>query len=146
MSYYGYIRERKLHPEPSAKPQITSFADVTLALLVIFLITASAAVAIIPVKLPDAEHISSRDANLAEVITVTKAGEFYYGDSEPMKGKDLWMALTAIKADRHWDVTMIRADKDTPCEHIRTLVTCLQGLGVDEICFLLEKDESGGGD
>ena len=36
---------------------------------------------------------------------------------------------------------MIRADKDTPCEYIGILVSCLQGLGVDEICFVMGQEQ-----
>jgi len=69
---YGYIRERPREPEPSAKPQITSFADVTLVLLVIFLVSASAAVEMVALTLPEAEHTVSRDINLAVTISIAK--------------------------------------------------------------------------
>jgi biopolymer transport protein ExbD len=146
MSYYGYIRERKLPPEPSARPQITSFADVTLALLVIFLVTASAALQLIPVALPDAENTSARDVAIARTVSVTKDGKFYYEeDDTPIEGKNLWAALKDIKASDDWPRAMIRADKDTPCEHLTILVTCLQGLGVDEICFVMKEEGAPGG-
>jgi len=69
---YGYIRERPREPEPSAKPQITSFADVTLVLLVIFLVSASAAVEMVALTLPEAERTVSRDVNLAVTISIAK--------------------------------------------------------------------------
>ncbi len=145
MAYYGYLRERKMPSMPAAKPQITSFADVTLALLVIFLVTASAALSMVEVALPDAENTASRDVNLAVTISVSKDGKFYFEDyAEPIttKGKDLWTALTEIKGSSDWPVAMIRADTDTPCEHVTVLVTCLQGLGVDEMCFVMKEEES----
>jgi biopolymer transport protein ExbD len=68
---YGYGRYRRQGYEPSAKPQITSFADVTLVLLVIFLVSASAAIEMVSVSLPDAKHAASRDINLAVTISVS---------------------------------------------------------------------------
>jgi len=139
MGYYGYIRERKHPPEPAAKPQITSFADVTLVLLTIFLVTASAALALIELSLPDADHTASRDVNLAITISVTKDGTFYFEDNpEPIEGKNLWTVLNATKRTADWPVAIVRADKDTPCEHLADLVACLQGLGVDELCFMMD--------
>ncbi len=103
MAYYGYIRERKLPPEPAARPQITSFADVTLALLVIFLVTASAALQLIPLALPDAENTSTRDVALARTLSVTKDGKFYYEDDDTaIEGRNLWAALRDIKGGDEW--------------------------------------------
>ncbi len=142
MPYYGYIRERRRPPQPSAKPQITSFADVTLALLVIFLVTASASLALIELSLPDADNTASRDMNLAVTISVSKEGKYYFEDDDTaIIGKNLWAALKEIKGQIDWPIAMIRADKDTPCEHVTILVTCLQGLGVDEMCFVMKEEE-----
>jgi len=236
MAYYGYIRERKLPPEPSAKPQITSFADVTLALLVIFLVTASAAVKLIELSLPKAANTASRDMNLAVTVSARDCGlevaegpdkveaeeanfirlvapapgaeaegvrpamkdtgvavrflrregewfiedvgssggvvvdgqriseatklspgdeircgasrlvyhgvEFFFeDDSTPIEGKNLWAALRDIKGGMQWERAVVRADREVPCEHVTVLVTCLQGLGVDEMCFMMAEEE-----
>ena len=176
---YGYIRERLPEPAASAKPQITSFADVTLVLLVIFLVTASAAVELIAVNLPAASHTASRDMNLAVTVSIAREGStkgrpgqeppagadaagdavgrggpglkpapwrFYFEDDNTgIEAKNLWTALKEIKGDGHWPMALVRADKDTPCEHVAILVQCLQALGVDELSFVItsEQDKHG---
>jgi len=178
MPGYGYIRERRRPVGPSAKPQITSFADVTLVLLVIFLVSASAAVQMVAVNLPDAKHTQPRDINLAVTISLSnkppvvkdkdaaktkavvpaakpadkdKADKkdkkkdpwlFYFeDDTTGVEAKNLWAVLKATKGDSGWPLALIRADKDAPCEHVSILIQCLQGLGVDEIAFVISTEE-----
>jgi len=50
----------------------------------------------------------------------------------------LWTALKAIKGDNRWPLALVRADKDAPCRHVSVLIQCLQGLGVDEIAFVMK--------
>ena len=161
MSRYGYIRERPRAGGPSAKPQITSFADVTLVLLVIFLISATAGVQLVQVALPSAEPTASRDPKLAFTMSIsrhpptattarasadataaTKPARdpwlFYFEDDTiGIEARNLWRALTEIRGDNQWSTAMIRADRDTPCKRVALLVQCLQSLGVDEIGFVM---------
>ena len=79
MKGYGYIRERQREPEPSAKPQITSFADVTLVLLVIFLVSAAAAVEMFAAAFGTAAPLTR------DFINIGMAS--YYGDTTRMKAE-----------------------------------------------------------
>lgn len=177
MPGYGYIRERRRPHAPSAKPQITSFADVTLVLLVIFLVSASASVQMVDVNLPQAVNTDARDINLAVTISVSnrppKGGDkaegdktkaaakgqarekgkdgkqkkkdpwlFYFeDDTTGVEAKNLWAVLRATKGDNAWPLALVRADKAAPCEHVLILIQCLQGLGVDEIAFVIAIEE-----
>jgi biopolymer transport protein ExbD len=162
MPGYGYIRERKQPPGPSAKPQITSFADVTLVLLVIFLVSASAAVQMIALELPEAVHTKTEDINLAVTISVSNQppeteegakpapapeGEkrpwlyYFEDDTTGIAPKNLWTVLKATKGDSEWPFALIRADRNAPCEKVSILIQCLQGLGVDRIAFVIATEE-----
>jgi biopolymer transport protein ExbD len=67
---------------------------------------------------------------------------FYFeDDSTGVEAKNLWTALKAIKGANAWALALIRADKNTPCEHVAILIQCLQGLGVDEIAFFMKTEE-----
>ena len=186
MAGYGYIHERTPEDEPSAKPQVTSYADVTLSLLIIFLVSVSASLEMVDVELPKAEHTVSRDTNLAVTVSISKnapklkeekkpgavaaavaaaaaevkppaepkPGEktdkdkapkdpwkFYFeDDATGIEARNLWTALKAIKGDSAWALALVRADKDTPCEHVAILIQCLQGLGADEIAFVIKTE------
>ena len=149
MPGYGYLREQRKPSAPSAKPQITSYADVTLSLLVIFLVSASAALEMVGVALPEASHTVARDINLAVTVSVSRAkGEaeapwlFYFeDDTTGIEAKNLWTALRAIKGDNAWPLALIRADKEAPCELVSVLIQCLQGLGAGEIAFVMSSEE-----
>lgn len=139
---YGYIRERVETEEQLPKPQVTSLADVTMALLVVFLTSATAALATIQVQLPHADHTAVRDTNLATTITVNKAGQcFFEDDQTPIVAKNLWTALKEIKGEHKWEVAIIRCDKETSLQTVNILVQCLQGLGVDEVCFQMDLED-----
>ena len=71
MSAYRCLRGRRRPTELSAKPQITSYADVTLSLLVIFLVSVSAALQMVDVSLPEATNSVSRDINLAVTVSLS---------------------------------------------------------------------------
>jgi len=166
MSGYGYIRERSRPGEPSAKPQITSFADITLVLLVIFLVTASAGIQLVRVALPEGQAAGRGDPRLAFTMSISKhppvttapaaaaeatAAEapaarpadddpwlyYFEDDTIGVEPRNLWRALAEIRGDNQWSKAMIRADKDTPCRRVALLVQCLQSLGVDEIGFVM---------
>jgi len=163
MRGHGYIRERARAGDPSARPQITSFADVTLVLLVIFLVTASAGVQLVRVSLPEAEPTGAGDPRLAFTMSISRhppgatsapAAEapttqavadewlFYFeDDTVGIEARNLWLALTEIRGENKWSKAMIRADKEAPCEHVALLVQCLQGLGVDEIGFVMADEK-----
>ena len=181
MPGYGYIRERKQPVGPSAKPQITSFADVTLVLLVIFLVSAAAAVQMVTVSLPKAVNTDARDINLAVTVSISnqpppkeegaeatgakpaapakKTADakkeakkkapgkkdpwlFYFEDTrDGIEAKNLWTVLKATKGKNAGPLALIRADKKCPCEHVSILIQCFQGLGVDEIAFVMAGEE-----
>ena len=157
MPGYGYRRKRDKPAAPSAKPQITSYADVTLSLLVIFLLSAAAAMQMVDVALPQATNTVARDINLAVTISLSRnapvaapgatggaqgAWQFYFeDDTTGIEAKNLWNALRAIKGDNAWPLALIRADKEAPCELVAILIQCLQGLGAGELAFVIHSGE-----
>jgi len=152
MPGYGYRRKREKPSAPSAKPQITSYADVTLALLVIFLVSAAAAMQMVDVALPQATHTTARDINLAVTISLSRQAtdekgelgswQFYFeDDTTGIEAKNLWTALRAIKGDNAWPLALIRADKQAPCELVSILIQSLQALGTGEIAFVIHPGE-----
>ena len=168
MAIRGCIRKRRREAERFDKPNITSLADVTLVLLVIFLVSASAAVEMAAVELPEkADNAESRDLNLAVTITISnqkpkadaekgkapavkppEAGGkkvpwlFYHEDDRTgVELKDLWTCLTQVKRSNEWPLVVIRADKGAPGQHLTVLVQCLGGLGVDTIAFAIQTEQ-----
>ena len=147
---YGYIRERPTPAAPMSKPQIISFADVTLVLLVILMLSVTSTVNMAKVELPQAKHPQVRDINLAVTISLAPGknaganpGWRYYfeDDTTGIESKNLWTALRTIKGDADWPLALVRADNNAPGDELTTLIQCLQGLGVGEIAFVLKSEE-----
>ena len=127
-----------------AKLNITSLADVTLVLLVIFLITATAATELVKLSLPDAGNTRAREISLARVVAVDKDGMYHLeGAEKPVKRANLWTALAEIKGNAEWELALVRADKAAPAQAIALAVQCLQGLGVGELAFVVDRPEPG---
>jgi len=163
VAIHGYSRKRKRAPERFDRPNITSLADVTLVLLVIFLVSSTAAVEMMSVDLPPvAANATVRDLNLAFTITISnhspgpatattrpasagneKTPWLYYfeEDQTGIEPKNLWTALRKIKQQADWPFILVRADKNAPGECVATLVQCLGGLGVETIGFAVDTKE-----
>jgi biopolymer transport protein ExbD len=126
-----------------AKLNITSLADVTLVLLVIFLITATVATELVKLNLPGAGNTRARDISLARVVAVDKGGRYHLeGAEKPIKRENLWTALVEIKGNAEWELALVRADKDAPSHAVAVAIQCLQGLGVGELAFVVDRPEA----
>jgi len=123
---------------------VIPFIDICLVLLIIVLMTSVGESKFEEVKLPPAENIAYRDMNLALTLTVKKDGGYYF-EEEPkaIEGKNLWTALRTIQGDQRWSMLVIRADRDTPYEHLALAVQCAQSLGVEDISLAVKDDREG---
>ena len=136
----AYLGKRFKTKDSGYHVDITALADVTMCLLVIFLVSASVAVEMVKLSLPEADNTISRDINLAVTMSVNKDGEYFFEDNSiPIEAKNLWVALRDIKADGIWGMVLIRADKDVPSTSVALVVQCFVGLGVGEIAFVTQK-------
>jgi biopolymer transport protein ExbD len=123
----GYIRRRRRKAERFIKPNITSLADVTLVLLVIFLVSASAAVEMAVVELPsDAENAESRDLNLAVTITISNQKPKDAGDKGKVAApKDAAPAVKPPKADAKKATWLFYFEDDHTGIELKNLWTAL---------------------
>ena len=121
MAGYGYIRGRKQESETRGKPQVTSLADVTLVVMVIFLVTASAAVKMVDVGLPEGKNTQVRDMNVAVTVSIS--------NQKPPAQKD---AGTAAGADAAVKTVEVAAGPDAE-----------KGKKEDQWLFYFEDDTTG---
>jgi biopolymer transport protein ExbD len=113
---------------------VIPFIDICLVLLIIVLMTSAGESKFEEVRLPAAGAVAYRDMNLALTLTVRKDGLCYFEEEpKPIEPKNLWAALRAIRGEETWSTLVLRADRDTPYEHLALAVQCAQSLGVEEI-------------
>jgi biopolymer transport protein TolR len=117
---------------------ITPLVDVTLVLLVVFMVTAPLLATGLRVELPQvtAEQTSLRDTKL--VITVTKDGHVVFDDRDVTADIEEVLLLDArVQAERE---VYVRADKDARYGDVARVVAAARSAGVDGINLLVEPD------
>jgi len=131
---YGYIRERVAVPHKVGKPNITSLCDVTLSILVIFLVSSSASVEMIKLALPEARNTATRDINLAVTISVgpkTTTTTAPAGEETAAATAPAGEAATTKPADRKADPWGYYFEDDSTAIEARNLWTALKEIKGD---------------
>jgi len=100
--------------KPMAEINVVPYIDVTLVLLIIFMITAPLIQSGVDVDLPvaDAKDISLEDHPSPIIISITKAGQFYIDlgngeDDEPVTAQELLILTRAVRisgAIKKWNM------------------------------------------
>ena len=123
------------------KPEITfvNLIDVTLVLLIIFMITAPAMHDLIPVELPAGK--ASR-AHISEgiVITVIKDGTTYI-EKEKIKSADFEKRFTEIWKKRSGEPVFIRGDENAPYKFIMNVLTTVKQVGGEDVGLVIEEKQ-----
>ncbi len=118
---------------------VTSLVDVTMVLLIIFMLTAPFIQAGIELKLPKARSKVIKESE-AITISISKEGDVYIGKEKVPDGK-LADALATLKTLNPKGV-FIRADKDVAYGTVMVVIGEVKAAGIDEVGMLTRlKDE-----
>jgi biopolymer transport protein TolR len=135
---------KKLMSEMNVVPYI----DVTLILLIIFMITAPIVQQAVTVDLPQTPKIVNKSKNKVSnqvpfVITVTKEG--YYKTSDDTKtllSFDEIAAQIVARSQLHPDqLFTIQGDKLTPYQNVMRLFVTLKANGVDKVSLVTQPEQ-----
>jgi biopolymer transport protein TolR len=116
---------------------VTPLVDVTLTILIIFMITAPIMKSGMEVNLPRAKETESLDMNSGVTVTVTKDGVILLAET-PVRPEDLngkLMEMLNIKGP--FDV-YIKADKDAPYGYVMTVIGEIKDSGIQGIGLVAE--------
>jgi biopolymer transport protein TolR len=119
---------------------LTSLVDVTLVLLIIFMLTAPFIQAGIKVKLPKAKSTVIKETE-GIVIAITREGKVYL-DNKPVEADELADALRNLKLAGEERV-FVRADEGVPYGVVMRVVGNVKGAGIDEVGLITEIKENG---
>lgn len=114
---------------------VTSLVDVTMVLLIIFMLTAPFIQAGIKVKLPKAKSTVIKETE-AVVISVNRQGEIFI-NNERVEDKQLGDALTTLKVAGE-DRVFVRADKDVPYGVVMNVIGEVKGVGINDVGLITE--------
>lgn len=129
------MRARRNRRKPMAEINVVPYIDVTLVLLIIFMITVPLLQTGVEVDLPRAEAKTvSEDENPPLVVTIDKEGQFYIdvGDreDEPVLAEELILKVVAILRHKPGTAVMIRGDALVDYGKVVTVMAALKKAGV----------------
>ena len=114
---------------------VTSLVDVTMVLLIIFMLTAPFIQAGIKVKLPKAKSTVIKETE-AVVISVNKDGEIFLNNEKVEKDVfgDALMTLKVAGEER----VFVRADKDVPYGVVMEVIGEVKSVGINDVGMITE--------
>jgi biopolymer transport protein TolR len=116
---------------------ITNLVDVTMVLLIIFMLTAPFIQAGIKVRLPRAKSTVIKETE-GVMLAVTEKGEVYLNDTK-VERNDLAEALRNLKVAGEERV-FVRADKNVPYGVVMEVVGRVKEVGIDEVGMITEME------
>ena len=138
------MAERKRR-KPMAEINVVPYIDVTLVLLIIFMITAPLIQSGVDVDLPqdDAKNISMEDLPNPVIITITKTGDFFIDlgngeDDEPVTANEVLILTQAVRKNKPATQVYIRGDKEVEYGKVVTVMAALKNAGVPNVGLMTE--------
>ena len=130
---------RKSRYSSVADINVTSLVDVTMVLLIIFMLTAPFIQAGIKVKLPKAKSTVIKETE-AVVISVTADAEVFI-NNEKVEDDQLGPALETLRVAGEERV-YVRADGDVPYRVVMSVIGEVKAAGIDDVGMITEmKDQ-----
>jgi biopolymer transport protein TolR len=131
--------KRKLVAEINVVP----YVDVTLVLLLVFMITAPMVESGVEVDLPTAEATQIDTTNaLPVIVTVDRAGLYYLNVAEdPESSLDLTALMTQVVAHTRVNPkvpVMVRGDKDVPYGEVIEAMAILKQVGIPKVGLMTQ--------
>jgi len=114
---------------------VTSLVDVTMVLLIIFMLTAPFIQSGIRVKLPKTKSTIIKETE-AVIITIKKDGEVFI-NNEAIGDRKIEDAMLALKVAGEERV-FIRADKDVPYGTVMNVIGEVKAAGIDDVGMITE--------
>jgi biopolymer transport protein TolR len=116
---------------------VTSLVDVTLVMLIIFMLTAPFIQAGIKVQLPKAKSTVIKETD-AVVISVNKDGEVFI-NNEKVEDDKLGAALSTLKMVGEERV-FVRADQDVPYGWVMRVIGEVKAAGINDVGMITEME------
>ena len=121
------------------KPEISfiNLIDVTLVLLIIFMITAPSMHDLVNVELPAGK---ASKANISEgiIVTVIKDGTVYI-EKEKIKAEDFERRFSTIWKKRSGEPVFIRGDEIVPYGYVMNVLSTVKTIGGENVGLVVEE-------
>lgn len=117
---------------------ITNLVDVTMVLLIVFMLTAPFIQAGIKVRLPKAKSTVIKETE-GVMLVITQEGDVYLNNTKVAR-EELEEALRNLKTAGE-DRVFVRADKNVPYGAVMEVVGHVKEVGIDEVGMITEMEK-----
>jgi biopolymer transport protein TolR len=137
--------KRKSHKKPMAEINVVPYIDVTLVLLIIFMITAPLIQSGVDVDLPQANTnpIDQEDKPTPIIISINKAGQYFIdlglGEEETaVSPQEVLLLTAAVRQNKPETAVYIRGDKQVEYGKVVTVMAALKNAGIENVGLMTE--------
>ena len=137
--------KRKARKKPMAEINVVPYIDVTLVLLIIFMITAPLIQSGVDVDLPQANTspIEDDDKPAPIIISINKAGEYFIdlglGEEEiAVSSQEILLLTAAVRENNPETAVYIRGDKQVQYGLVVTVMAALKNAGIENVGLMTE--------
>jgi len=144
----SHISRKNGRRKPMAEINVVPYIDVTLVLLIIFMITTPMLQTGVDVDLPEAESKTVEtegESNPPIVISIKENGEYYikfdYQDDAPVQPEEINAQVVAVLTDKPKTKVLINADKGVDYGAVVTVMAALKNAGVPTVGLMTQPAE-----
>jgi len=125
---------------------VVPYIDVTLVLLIIFMITTPMLQTGVEVELPQTQSatVESKDEPPI-VVSIQQQGQYYLnigdGQDEPVQAEEIYPKVAAALTAKPGTQVMINADKNVDYGTVVTVMASLKNAGVPSVGLMTKSDE-----
>jgi biopolymer transport protein TolR len=140
------MSRRSARRKPMAEINVVPYIDVTLVLLIIFMITAPLIQTGVDVDLPQAEAKEIEQDDIPPVIiSIDKQGRFFLDlggqEAEQAQAQELLLLIAATLKNKPKTQVYIRGDKAVDYGKVVTVMAALKGAGVPNVGLMTSSHE-----
>lgn len=141
------MSRRTKRRKPMAEINVVPYIDVTLVLLIIFMITTPMLQTGVQVDLPQANSapVEQKDDTPPIVVSIKAQGEYYIKlgseDDERIQPEEINARVVAVLANKPATQVLINADSHVDYGSVVTVMAALKNSGVSNFGFMTKSDE-----
>ena len=141
------MNRRTSRRKPMAEINVVPYIDVTLVLLIIFMITAPLIQTGVDVELPQATAKTlEQDDTPPVIISIDKNGQYFIDigqdSAEPVSARELLLRVKAVLTYKPETRVYIRADEKVEYGRVVTVMAALKNTGINNVGLMTQPEES----
>ncbi|MGR8934906.1 MAG: protein TolR [Gammaproteobacteria bacterium] len=133
--------------KPMSEINVVPYIDVTLVLLIIFMVTAPMLQTGVDVDLPQAEAktVEADDGNLPVVVSIDSEGHYYLsvdgGDAEPVSLEEVSVRVSGVLSAKPQTQVYIKGDNAVDYGKVVSIMAALKNAGVPNVGLMTRPEE-----